>query len=113
MGGSLFDHVTRDMTIYKTEIFGPVLSVVRAKSYDEAVDLINTHEYGNGTAIFTRDGDVARNFADSIEVGMVASTCRSRFRSPNHSFGAGSARCSAITPSTAPRACASSRAIKT
>ncbi|NRG16790.1 CoA-acylating methylmalonate-semialdehyde dehydrogenase [Rhizobiales bacterium] len=71
VGGTLFDRVTKDMTIYKEEIFGPVLSVVRAKDYDEAVDLINTHEYGNGTAIFTRDGDAARAFADRIEVGMV------------------------------------------
>ena len=71
LGGSLFDHVTKDMTIYKDEIFGPVLSVVRANTYDEAAHLINTHEYGNGTAIFTRDGDAARAFADKIEVGMV------------------------------------------
>ena len=71
VGGTLFDRVTPDMTIYKEEIFGPVLSVVRAKGYDEALDLINTHEYGNGTAIFTRDGDAARAFADRIEVGMV------------------------------------------
>ncbi len=71
VGGTLFDHVTRDMTIYKEEIFGPVLSVVRAKGYDDALSLINEHEYGNGTAIFTRDGDAARAFADRIEVGMV------------------------------------------
>ena len=71
VGGTLFDRVTPDMTIYKEEIFGPVLSVVRTKGYDEALDLINTHEYGNGTAIFTRDGDAARAFADRIEVGMV------------------------------------------
>ena len=63
LGGSLFDRVTKDMTIYKTEIFGPVLCVVRAGSYDEAADLVNSHEYGNGTAIFTRDGDTARDFA--------------------------------------------------
>ena len=69
MGGSLFDRVTPDMTIYKEEIFGPVLSVLRSPSYDHAVDLINSHEYGNGTAIFTRDGDAARDFADRIEVG--------------------------------------------
>ncbi|WP_374628224.1 CoA-acylating methylmalonate-semialdehyde dehydrogenase [Pannonibacter indicus] len=71
VGGTLFDRVTPDMTIYKEEIFGPVLSVVRAKGYDEALHLISTHEYGNGTAIFTRDGDAARAFADRIEVGMV------------------------------------------
>ncbi|MTI16114.1 CoA-acylating methylmalonate-semialdehyde dehydrogenase [Rhodobacteraceae bacterium RKSG542] len=71
VGGTLFDNVTSEMTIYKEEIFGPVLSVLRAESYQEAVDLINAHEYGNGTAIFTRDGDAARAFADQIEVGMV------------------------------------------
>ncbi len=59
------------MRIYKEEIFGPVLSVVRAKNYDHALKLINDHEFGNGTAIFTRDGDAARYFADRIEVGMV------------------------------------------
>ncbi len=71
VGGSLFDRVTTDMRIYKEEIFGPVLSVVRAGGYDEALTMINEHEYGNGTAIFTRDGDAARTFADQIEVGMV------------------------------------------
>jgi len=71
VGGTLFDRVTKDMTIYKEEIFGPVLSVVRAGGYEEALSLINDHEYGNGTAIFTRDGDAARAFADRIEVGMV------------------------------------------
>ena len=71
VGGTLFDRVTPDMTIYKEEIFGPVLSVVRSPTYDHAVDLINRHEYGNGTAIFTRDGDAAREFAAKIKVGMV------------------------------------------
>ena len=71
MGGCLFDNVTRDMTIYKEEIFGPVLSVVRAKNYDDALDLPSSHEYGNGVAIFTRDGDAARDFASRVEVGMV------------------------------------------
>ena len=71
VGGTLFDRVTADMRIYKEEIFGPVLSVLRAPSYEHAVKLINAHEYGNGTAIFTRDGDAARSFADKIEVGMV------------------------------------------
>jgi malonate-semialdehyde dehydrogenase (acetylating)/methylmalonate-semialdehyde dehydrogenase len=63
--------VTPDMTIYKEEIFGPVLSVVRAKDYEEAVRLPSEHEYGNGVAIFTRDGDTARDFADRVQVGMV------------------------------------------
>ena len=71
LGGSLFDHVTKDMRIYKEEIFGPVLTVVRAHTYDEALGLCNDHEYGNGTAIFTRDGDTARDFASKVQVGMV------------------------------------------
>jgi malonate-semialdehyde dehydrogenase (acetylating)/methylmalonate-semialdehyde dehydrogenase len=71
IGGCLFDHVTPDMKIYKEEIFGPVLSVVRAKDYDEAVRLPSDHEYGNGVAIFTRDGDTARDFTNRVQVGMV------------------------------------------
>jgi malonate-semialdehyde dehydrogenase (acetylating)/methylmalonate-semialdehyde dehydrogenase len=71
MGGCLFDHVTKDMRIYKEEIFGPVLSVVRAKDYSEGLALANDHEYGNGVAIFTRDGDAARDFAAKVDVGMV------------------------------------------
>ena len=71
MGGCLFDDVTPDMRIYKEEIFGPVLSVVRAKNYDEALALPSDHEYGNGVAIFTRDGDAARDFAARVNVGMV------------------------------------------
>ena len=87
LGGSLFDHVTKDMDIYKQEIFGPVLSVVRAQSYDEAANLINTHEYGNGTAIFTRDGDAARTFADKIQVGMVGINVPLPVPVAYHSFG--------------------------
>ncbi len=71
MGGCLFDDVTPDMRIYKEEIFGPVLSVVRAHDYAEALRLPSEHEYGNGVAIFTRDGDAARDFASKVEVGMV------------------------------------------
>jgi len=71
IGGCLFDEVTPDMRIYKEEIFGPVLSVVRARDYDEALRLPSEHEYGNGVAIFTRDGDTARDFANRVEVGMV------------------------------------------
>ena len=71
MGGCLFDNVTDDMRIYKEEIFGPVLSVVRAKTYDEALSLPMNHEYGNGVAIYTRDGDAARDFAARINIGMV------------------------------------------
>ena len=71
IGGCLFDNVTKDMSIYKEEIFGPVLSVVRAKDYEEGLDLAMSHEYGNGVAIFTRDGDAARDFAARINIGMV------------------------------------------
>ena len=71
MGGCLFDNVTKNMRIYKEEIFGPVLSVVRAEKYDEALALCNDHEYGNGVAIFTRDGDAAHDFASKVQVGMV------------------------------------------
>jgi malonate-semialdehyde dehydrogenase (acetylating)/methylmalonate-semialdehyde dehydrogenase len=71
MGGCLFDNVTKDMRVYKEEIFGPVLSVVRAEGYGEALSLANDHECGNGVAIFTRDGDAARDFASKVEVGMV------------------------------------------
>jgi malonate-semialdehyde dehydrogenase (acetylating) / methylmalonate-semialdehyde dehydrogenase len=71
LGPTLFDEVQTDMSIYTDEIFGPVLSVVRVKSYEEAVNLINQHPYGNGTAIFTNDGGAARRFQNEIEVGMV------------------------------------------
>ncbi|MCY6382681.1 CoA-acylating methylmalonate-semialdehyde dehydrogenase [Hoeflea prorocentri] len=71
MGGCLFDNVTPDMRIYKEEIFGPVLSVVRAENYEEALRLPSDHEYGNGVAIFTRDGDAARDFSARVQVGMV------------------------------------------
>ncbi|KLK94991.1 methylmalonate-semialdehyde dehydrogenase [Microvirga vignae] len=71
MGGCLFDEVKPEMRIYKEEIFGPVLSVVRAKNYDEALRLPSEHEYGNGVAIYTRDGDAARDFASRVNVGMV------------------------------------------
>lgn len=71
VGATLFDHVTPDMDIYREEIFGPVLSVVRANSYQEALELPLRHEYGNGVAIFTRDGDTARDFASRINIGMV------------------------------------------
>ena len=71
VGPHLFDHVTADMEIYRKEIFGPVLSTVRAASYEEALKLAMDHEYGNGTAIFTRDGDTARDFANRVNVGMI------------------------------------------
>jgi malonate-semialdehyde dehydrogenase (acetylating)/methylmalonate-semialdehyde dehydrogenase len=71
LGGCLFDNVEPDMRIYKEEIFGPVLSVVRANAYEDALRLCNDHEYGNGVAIFTRDGDAARDFSARVQVGMV------------------------------------------
>ena len=71
LGGTLFDHVTPDMRIYKEEIFGPVLSCVRVRDFAAAVALVNSHEFGNGVSCFTRDGNVAREFARRIEVGMV------------------------------------------
>ena len=71
LGPTLFDNVTTDMSIYTDEIFGPVLSVVRIKSYDEGLKLINDHEYGNGTAIFTNDGGAARRFQNEVKVGMI------------------------------------------
>jgi len=71
LGGTLFDHVTTDMKIYKEEIFGPVLSCVRVPDFGQAVQIINDHEFGNGVSCFTRDGNVAREFARRIQVGMV------------------------------------------
>jgi methylmalonic acid semialdehyde dehydrogenase len=87
VGGTLFDNVEPNMKIYKEEIFGPVLSVVRRNSFQEAVDLIHGHEYANGTAIFTRDGDAAREFADKIEVGMVGINVPIPVPVAYHSFG--------------------------
>jgi malonate-semialdehyde dehydrogenase (acetylating)/methylmalonate-semialdehyde dehydrogenase len=87
VGGTLLDHVTADMTVYQQEIFGPVLSVLRADNYQQATDLINAHEYGNGTAIFTRDGDAARDFAANIQVGMVGINVPIPVPVAYHSFG--------------------------
>jgi malonate-semialdehyde dehydrogenase (acetylating)/methylmalonate-semialdehyde dehydrogenase len=71
LGPCLFDHVRSDMSIYRDEIFGPVLSVVRATSYDEAIGLVNGNPYANGVAIFTNDGGAARRFQNEVQVGMV------------------------------------------
>jgi malonate-semialdehyde dehydrogenase (acetylating)/methylmalonate-semialdehyde dehydrogenase len=87
LGGCLFDHVQADMTIYQTEIFGPVLCVVRVDSLQQAMDMINAHEYGNGTCIFTRDGEAARYFSDHIQVGMVGINVPLPVPSAYHSFG--------------------------
>jgi len=87
VGGCLFDRVTKDMSIYTDEIFGPVLSVVRAKDYDEALGLVNDHEYGNGAAIFTRDGDAARNFTSNAKIGMIGVNVPIPVPVAYHSFG--------------------------
>ena len=87
IGGCLFDNVKKDMRIYKEEIFGPVLSVVRAKDFDEALNLINDHEFGNGTSIYTRDGDAGRTFANQIKVGMVGINIPIPVPVAFHSFG--------------------------
>jgi malonate-semialdehyde dehydrogenase (acetylating)/methylmalonate-semialdehyde dehydrogenase len=87
VGGTLFDDVKPSMRIYREEIFGPVLGVVRVPDFNNAVQLINDHEYGNGTAIFTRDGDAAREFANQIKVGMVGVNVPIPVPLAFHSFG--------------------------
>ena len=87
LGGSLFDHVTADMQSYKDEIFGPVLQVVRAKDFEEAAALPTKHQYGNGVAIFTRDGDAARSFASKVQVGMVGINVPIPVPLAYHTFG--------------------------
>jgi malonate-semialdehyde dehydrogenase (acetylating)/methylmalonate-semialdehyde dehydrogenase len=83
----LFDHVTKDMRIYKEEIFGPVLAIVRAANFEEALKLVNDHEFGNGTAIFTRDGEAAREFTNRVQVGMVGVNVAIPVPIAFHSFG--------------------------
>ena len=87
VGPHLFDHVTPDMDIYKQEIFGPVLTTVRAGNYEEALKLAMDHEYGNGTAIYTRDGDAARDFAARVNVGMVGINVPIPVPLAYHTFG--------------------------
>jgi malonate-semialdehyde dehydrogenase (acetylating)/methylmalonate-semialdehyde dehydrogenase len=87
VGAHLFDRVTKDMDIYRKEIFGPVLSTVRAETYEEALSLAMDHEYGNGTAIFTRDGDTARDFANRINIGMVGINVPIPVPLAYHTFG--------------------------
>ncbi|MBP8222851.1 MAG: aldehyde dehydrogenase family protein, partial [Aeromonas sp.] len=87
IGGSLFDEVTPEMRIYREEIFGPVLAIVRAPDYETALGLINQHEYGNGTAIFTCDGDTARDFTARVQVGMVGVNVPIPVPMAFHSFG--------------------------
>ena len=87
IGGCLFDKVTKDMRIYKEEIFGPVLSVVRAKDFNEALQLVNDHEFGNGVSIFTRDGDSGRTFSSKAKIGMVGINIPIPVPMAFHSFG--------------------------
>ena len=87
LGGCLFDRVTPEMRIYREEIFGPVLGIVRADDYEEALDLVNRHEFGNGAAIFTRDGDAARDFTNRVRIGMVGVNVPIPVPTAYHSFG--------------------------
>ncbi|MDO6564384.1 CoA-acylating methylmalonate-semialdehyde dehydrogenase [Amphritea sp. 1_MG-2023] len=87
MGGCLFDNVTPNMRIYQQEIFGPVLAVVRVDDYEQALELINSHEYGNGTAIFTQEGHAAREFASRVQAGMVGINVPIPVPMAFHSFG--------------------------
>ena len=87
LGACLFDHVKPGMRIYEEEIFGPVLGIVRANSFEAALALVNEHEYGNGTAVFTRDGDTAREFADRVQAGMVGINVPIPVPMAFHSFG--------------------------
>jgi malonate-semialdehyde dehydrogenase (acetylating) / methylmalonate-semialdehyde dehydrogenase len=87
LGACLFDHVKPEMRIYKEEIFGPVLGIVRARDFETALELINTHEFGNGTSIFTRDGDTARDFAHNVQAGMVGVNVPIPVPMAFHSFG--------------------------
>ena len=87
VGPTLFDNVKPGMRVYEEEIFGPVLCVVRVDNYDEALKLVNEHEFGNGTAIFTRDGDTARQFTENVHVGMVGVNVPIPVPMAFHSFG--------------------------
>jgi len=87
LGGSLFDHVTPEMRLYREEIFGPVLAVVRVPDFETALKLVNEHEFGNGTAIFTRDGDSARAFTHRVQAGMVGVNVPIPVPMAFHSFG--------------------------
>jgi malonate-semialdehyde dehydrogenase (acetylating)/methylmalonate-semialdehyde dehydrogenase len=87
LGACLFDHVKPTMRIYKEEIFGPVLGVVRVNNFETALQLINDHEFGNGTALFTRDGDTARDFARRVQAGMVGINVPIPVPMAFHSFG--------------------------
>ena len=87
VGPTLFDNVTKDMKIYKDEIFGPVLSIIRAKDYEEALQLVNDHQFGNGTSIYTSDGEISRHFTTNAEIGMVGVNVPIPVPMAFHSFG--------------------------
>ena len=87
VGGTLFDNVTADMAIYREEIFGPVLSVVRSDSFEDALAIVNAHEFGNGTSLFTRDGDTAQAFLSRVQAGMVGVNVPIPVPMAFHSFG--------------------------
>ena len=87
IGPTLFDSVTKEMKIYKEEIFGPVLSVIRAKNYEEALNLVNNHEFGNGTSIYTSDGEASRHFTTNCKIGMVGINVPIPVPMAFHSFG--------------------------
>ena len=87
VGPTLFDNVTKDMTIYKEEIFGPVVCVIRAQNYDEALSLVNNHEFGNGTSIYTSDGEISRHFTTNSKIGMVGVNVPIPVPMAFHSFG--------------------------
>ena len=87
MGGSLFDHVTPEMSIYREEIFGPVLSCVRVDNSAAGIELINNHRYGNGVSVFTSDGNTAREFSNQIQVGMVGVNVPIPVPMARHGFG--------------------------
>ena len=87
IGPTIFDNVKSNMKIYKEEIFGPVLSVVRTKNYEDAIKLVNDHEFGNGTSIYTSDGEIARHFTANIKIGMVGVNVPIPVPMAFHSFG--------------------------
>ena len=108
LGPTLFDQVTADMSLYTDEIFGPVLSVVRAPTYDAALELVNANRYGNGTAIFTNDGGAARRFQNEVEVGMVGVDVPVPVPMAYYSFGGWKSSSAGTPMPTGPRACTSS-----
>ena len=112
LGASLLDHVTPDMDVYRDEIFGPVLCVVRADGYDDAVQLINTNPYGNGAAIFTRDGGAARRFQHEVEVGMVGINVADPVPVAAFSFGGWRSSLFGDSHMYGPEGCTSTRAAR-